>query len=208
MTPGRHLSGASLLVLALIASSSLASCATQGSTASAPVVAQNDGAVQLSTPGGGDSAPTLSDLQSYVPDSDAPSPKEQGRLDAIRQAALTYGLQGGLAHGLQQIDGIVRSHADFLTKTYNFGAMMIDAPPGHRRERQHLRPDGGKLSRHCRPSIQNPLSGHVRASSAALPPAPTVIFLIIIGYYVFCALGLRMTQASPIASPRLHPRGL
>jgi hypothetical protein len=26
-----------------------------------------------------------------------------------------------------------------------------------------------------------------------LPPAPTVIFLIIIGYYVFCALGLRMT---------------
>jgi Virulence protein RhuM family len=32
---GRHLSGASLLVLALIASSSLAGCATQGSTASA-----------------------------------------------------------------------------------------------------------------------------------------------------------------------------
>jgi defect-in-organelle-trafficking protein DotC len=95
-----------------------------------PVVAQTDPSEQLSSPAADTPPPSLSDLESFAPDNDSPSAKEQARLAAVQQAALTYGLQGGLAHGLAQIDAIVRSHAQFLTQTYDFGALMIDGPYG------------------------------------------------------------------------------
>jgi len=94
------------------------------------VVAQDDGSEQNSTPSSGALPPSLGDLESFAPDDSDTSAKELARLQQVKQAALEYGLQGGLAHGIAQIDGIVRSNADYLTRTYDFGALMIDGPYG------------------------------------------------------------------------------
>jgi defect-in-organelle-trafficking protein DotC len=94
------------------------------------VTAQSDGSEQFSTPGNGEQPPSLGDLESFAPANNSSNAKEQARLQMVQQAALAYGLQGGLAHGIAQIDGIVRSRSDYLTRTYDFGALMIDGPYG------------------------------------------------------------------------------
>jgi defect-in-organelle-trafficking protein DotC len=72
----------------------------------------------------------LGQLESFAPDDSDTSAKEQARLQQVQQVALEYGLQGGLAQGIAQIDQIVKSNSDYLTRTYDFGALMIDGPYG------------------------------------------------------------------------------
>lgn len=112
---------------------SVAGCAQNvASSVTVPVVAQSTGSLQLSTPQDQSPPPSLGDLESLTPEGSSVDAKEQAKLQKLQQTALVYGLQGGLAHGIAQIDGIVRSQSDFLTRTYNFGDLMIDAPYGTR----------------------------------------------------------------------------
>jgi defect-in-organelle-trafficking protein DotC len=52
-------------------------------------------------------------------------PNETLRVPAIRDAALSYGVQGGLAWSSRQIDDDVKAQADHLTQIYDFNQIMI-----------------------------------------------------------------------------------
>ncbi len=115
----------------LLGAGMLSGCATTSQSGpNLAVVAQDDGSEQDSTPPSGDQPPTLGQLESFAPDDSDTSAKEQARLQQVQQVALEYGLQGGLAQGIAQIDQIVKSNSDYLTRTYDFGALMIDGPYG------------------------------------------------------------------------------
>lgn len=117
-------------LFAAVSISCLAACAGNSDNGNLPVTATDDGSEQSASPSGPMSAPSLADLENYTADNSGPSAKEQARLADVQQAALTFGLQGGLAHGSAIIDKIVRAHSAFLTRTYDFGALTISAPYG------------------------------------------------------------------------------
>jgi defect-in-organelle-trafficking protein DotC len=48
------------------------------------------------------------------------------RLKALRDAAMTYGIQGGLAHRTFEINAIERTRTQQLDAIYNFNALMLD----------------------------------------------------------------------------------
>lgn len=77
-------------------------------------------------------APTLEELQRYS-GSKASSLVEsipEIRQAMIRQAALNFGVSGGLAWRTEKTNKMLAGAAAQLTKVYNFNALMIKAPAG------------------------------------------------------------------------------
>jgi defect-in-organelle-trafficking protein DotC len=74
--------------------------------------------------------PTLADLQGAVP----AAAEEEGdaedklRRPAMRDNALQYGAQGGLAWGTRQVNALLSERARDLSRVYDFGRLMIRAP--------------------------------------------------------------------------------
>lgn len=52
------------------------------------------------------------------------------RLEALKEAALSYGARGGLAARTKEIRGQLGSRASYLDRIYNFRALLIAAPSG------------------------------------------------------------------------------
>lgn len=78
--------------------------------------------------------PVLSDLQSMVGSEDS-EPKQdavglQIRADALREAALSYGARGGLAHRTFEIQRRLAENDAALNKTYDFTRLLLAAPSG------------------------------------------------------------------------------
>lgn len=78
--------------------------------------------------------PILSDLQSMVGSEDAETKPDtvglQIRGDALREAALSYGARGGLAHRTFEIQRRLAENDGALNKTYDFTRLLIAAPSG------------------------------------------------------------------------------
>lgn len=74
--------------------------------------------------------PTLSEMQDQKPVGNQESKEEKLRAPALRDAALTYGVRGGLAWASQQINQRLNQRAGELTQTYNFVPLLIRAPSG------------------------------------------------------------------------------
>lgn len=76
--------------------------------------------------------PTLADLQEVkaAANQEASSPEDRLRSPALRDAALTYGAQGGLAWGSRRIDEDLQVKAANLTRTYQFNRFLIKGPGG------------------------------------------------------------------------------
>ncbi len=96
----------------------------------ANVVAQASPSSQGASPSAAAPPPSLQQIESFGAAGGELSPKEAARVGRVRQAALTYGFQAGLAYTTHLINQIVRAHAEYLTRVYDFGALMIDAPYG------------------------------------------------------------------------------
>lgn len=114
----------------------LAGCASSGpggaSVGSANTTAQFDPSSQGASPGKTPPPPSLGQIRSLGPADGGLSPKEAARVNRVRDAAIRYGFQSGLAYATHLINQDVRAHAAYLTKVYDFGALMIDAPYGTR----------------------------------------------------------------------------
>jgi defect-in-organelle-trafficking protein DotC len=83
--------------------------------------------------------PVLSDLENQAApsdDDDDSSPKAaeslglQIRADAIREAALSYGARGGLAHRTFEIQRRLAEYDTSLSKAFDFSRLLIAAPSG------------------------------------------------------------------------------
>jgi defect-in-organelle-trafficking protein DotC len=83
--------------------------------------------------------PVLSELQNQVApsdddDSDTKSDTNtvglQIRADAIREAALSYGARGGLAHRTFEIQRRLAEYDSSMSKTFDFSRLLIPAPSG------------------------------------------------------------------------------
>ncbi len=78
--------------------------------------------------------PVLEDLQNQQ----APAEVEEGkvtlglqiRTDAIREAALSYGARGGLAHRTFEIQRRLAEYDTSMSKAFNFQRLLISAPSG------------------------------------------------------------------------------
>lgn len=79
--------------------------------------------------------PTLRDIQEiegYKPkkaDDKTPLPVDI-RLEALKEAALSYGARGGLASRSYEIRQDLDSRASYLDRVYNFRTLLISAPSG------------------------------------------------------------------------------
>lgn len=96
-----------------------------------PVFAAAD--EDTSTPGL-PSPPTLEEIQEiqgYVEkkSGDTPLPVDI-RLEALKEAALSYGARGGLASRSREIGQELGQRASYLDRVYNFRSLLISAPSG------------------------------------------------------------------------------
>ncbi len=81
---------------------------------------------------------SLTDLQGLAkeePESDDDDEKEGGlpfdiRAEAIKEAALSYGVRGGLAMRTYEIRKELERRAGYLDRVFNFGQLLIPAPSG------------------------------------------------------------------------------
>lgn len=73
------------------------------------------------------------------PKRQTPAPKEDDengglpiniRLDAVKEAAMSYGARGGLAHRTYEIRKQLEAHASYMDKIYDFRRLLIPAPSG------------------------------------------------------------------------------
>jgi len=77
--------------------------------------------------------PVLEDLQNQTIGEGQESQEIRGlqiRDDALREAALSYGARGGLAHRTFEIQRRLAEYDASLTKTFNFSRVLISAPSG------------------------------------------------------------------------------
>lgn len=76
--------------------------------------------------------PSLAEMQEYKSDSSVPAQLSAGqmRLDAMREAAISYGARGGLAYRTYEIRQKLRQHGSALSRTYDFRRLLITAPSG------------------------------------------------------------------------------
>jgi defect-in-organelle-trafficking protein DotC len=79
--------------------------------------------------------PSLSDLQNEAAPAEDDSPKTNTiglriRVDATREAALSYGARGGLAHRTFEIQRRLAEYDASLSKAFNFSRLLIAAPSG------------------------------------------------------------------------------
>jgi len=106
----------------------LLTCLVVGAVVSSPAFAQSAVAPEASPP-----PPVMKDLQEESR-GDEPDKGEvmglQIRNDALREAALSYGARGGLAHRTFEIQRRLVEHETSLGKTFDFTRLLIAAPSG------------------------------------------------------------------------------
>lgn len=127
--PRKALSALSMLALI----TALAGCSSASNTPDSGmpnVSAPSDGSIQGASPDLTPPPPTLSEIEGVTPPDAGPNAKEQARIASVKEAGLTYGFQGGLAYGTHLINQEVRAQSDYLTKTFDFSPLLIDAPYG------------------------------------------------------------------------------
>jgi defect-in-organelle-trafficking protein DotC len=93
-----------------------------------PTIRPADQADQPSPP-----PPVLEDLQSIVGQDEPEKAEAMGlqiRADAIREAALSYGARGGLAHRTFEIQRRLAEYDTSLSKTFSFSRLLVAAPSG------------------------------------------------------------------------------
>lgn len=79
--------------------------------------------------------PSLADMQEMKGDGGVPADAEGERersirLKAMREAALSYGAQGGLAWRAQRINEEMRAHAAELGRVFDFKELLLEGPEG------------------------------------------------------------------------------
>jgi defect-in-organelle-trafficking protein DotC len=79
--------------------------------------------------------PSLSEMQGLQGDganseNDANEREQSIRLKAMRDAALSYGAQGGLAWCAQRINEEMRAQADKIGQVFNFKELLVQGPEG------------------------------------------------------------------------------
>ena len=81
---------------------------------------------------GSQAVPTLQDLVNAVPTQGDTLPNTEDKLrgPAMRDAALSYGAQGGLAATSVEINKRLKAQAPELSKTYDFTRLIIKGPDG------------------------------------------------------------------------------
>lgn len=97
--------------------------------ATSPVLAQQN----IMEPNVAPPPPILVDLQEQEVGAGQKAETKMGlqiRNDAIREAALSYGARGGLAHRTFEIQRRLAEHDTSLSKTFNFARVLIAAPSG------------------------------------------------------------------------------
>ena len=79
-----------------------------------------------------DTAPSLAELINRVPQPQpqAANDEDKLRIPAMRDAGLSYGVQGGLAYASQQINRMLKRRAPDLSKVYDFHRLLIKGPDG------------------------------------------------------------------------------
>ncbi len=136
---------AAILILLTVIGVRPAQAATDGnfnqSSVSAPISMMADPAaepaslaVDLPNPSGGPSPPPpiMKDLQEQATGEAVKSDQLglQIRAQALREAALSYGARGGLAHRTFEIQRRLAEYDTSLTKAFNFRRLLIAAPSG------------------------------------------------------------------------------
>lgn len=123
------------LLTSVAAAALLAGCATMpitpATTGPAPIRINDTyktGDIDL----GGQSAPSLEELVNAVPNevTSLPDSDDKLRAPAMRDAALAYGAQGGLAATSVEINNELKAQANHLSQTYDFTRLMIKGPNG------------------------------------------------------------------------------
>jgi defect-in-organelle-trafficking protein DotC len=76
--------------------------------------------------------PSMQDLQDITaaPKAEGATAEDRLRAPALRDAALSYGVQGGLAWASRQINEMLEAKAENLTRTYQFNRFLIKGPGG------------------------------------------------------------------------------
>jgi defect-in-organelle-trafficking protein DotC len=79
--------------------------------------------------------PVLSDLQNQAAPSDEDTPHAdtvglQIRIDAMREAAMSYGARGGLAFRTFEIQRRLAEYDKSMSKAFNFSRLLVPAPSG------------------------------------------------------------------------------
>lgn len=130
------------LIATLSATVSFAALLSGCATPAAPAAPSSDihinSASMSSGRGNGDidlgaqTAPSLDDLVNAIPQKAETLPDSQDKLraPAMRDAALAYGAQGGLASVSVEINRNLKERAGELSKTYDFSRFMIKGPNG------------------------------------------------------------------------------
>ena len=82
-----------------------------------------------------DAPPSIEDLidlpkENEEPEKDAAALPLEIRMDAIKEAALSYGARGGLAFRTWHIRQEMEGRAQYLDKVFNFRQLLIPAPSG------------------------------------------------------------------------------
>jgi defect in organelle trafficking protein DotC len=83
------------------------------------------GAAEVPAVEGGERPPSLEALQATRPGGGQASPLEPGRSEALYQAALTYGAQGGLAARAFAINEMLRRYEAMLDGVYDFVSLVL-----------------------------------------------------------------------------------
>ncbi|WP_215751721.1 type IV secretory system conjugative DNA transfer family protein [Gluconobacter sp. P5E10] len=97
-----------------------------GNPANTPVT----GALQLDRITGGEAPPSLEALQDARPNDEAGDDLKPGRREQIRQAALTYGAQGGQAARSFAINEMLRHNEPILDTTFDFRPFVLPVGDG------------------------------------------------------------------------------
>ncbi len=123
----RHSVKPAYLQLRVIACALLIGCALPSGAAFA-AADENLAGVALPDP------PTLVEIQEiegYVEkkSGDTPLPVDI-RLEALKEAALSYGARGGLAARTKEIVGELEKRSSYLDKVYDFRSLLVSAPSG------------------------------------------------------------------------------
>jgi defect-in-organelle-trafficking protein DotC len=79
---------------------------------------------------GGETPPSLEQLQATRPGDQKGDGLDKGRGDQLRQSALTYGAQGGLAARSYAINEMLRRHAAELESTFDFRPLVLPVGNG------------------------------------------------------------------------------
>jgi defect-in-organelle-trafficking protein DotC len=88
------------------------------------------GAATLPVVEGGDAPPSLEQLQAARPGDQGSDGLEVGRAETLRQAALTFGAQGGLAARSFAINEMLRRHEAQLNSVYDFRPLVLPVGSG------------------------------------------------------------------------------